>query len=1088
MEGGQHVGSPRSNGPRFSTSDRVVYTVGKHTVILSISKSAEVIDTNFGFDTESCLVYAERVEIRGSLKKQPGKSIGIFCSELQLFPISNETHCTIDVGGDNGSPPSADTPNLANGKAGGTIDIFVEDLEGLQLNKLMLRSTGGNGVSGWDATEKVGGKGGDGGDGGRINVVYCDPIYEFLGRLYDVRSASWSGKLSVVEAFLSTTMPSISTTKLSAQVLESLKKIQSTYGRYRDLIQHIGYGVKSILYPQNAMVSLPNEDLEKVGTEVLETLKSHLDAGETPDLNGTFQFEYLDKLKETITKWLADREDNDDIECTDLIVLLSSLSSKLATLAQTTPLTSTLLALQQNLSDCVQQTNVQISNCGTVTGGSGSPGGRSAQGNDPKFGVHGLQGKSGAVVATPVCLSGSEVVLSAISKLPLAFVHPDQCRMLLKQAEDLYFASGPGDWNTAENLLAKIERRLCFVPGLVTEVQSSSSSTNPSPLLEAYEFMEFSNRLTLHAIGQLNASYNKARTWRARLALGYDMFNHAPNWAPRFSVPFYKKQLSEQLKYLSKLELKTKEYEDQAQEDAAARQSALIGLEATHYCLNQAKAMVTAIAGENGVLQLTGARIAFLTSTVQEKRIVVIKLIADLKQALSEALDWDIEKTFEALSSLCFAPTSFNFAVQSFGLGYKTVSEITDQEGNHVKKEYVIRKMTKSGQTLESLQEAFSANREGEISVDDPSALKITATAEEIKSFIEKFRTKLPKDKSEELLEKLDSYLDLILTRNREVLNYNMALVSLKEARDAVELNTKRGDSYAKQKLELDPNIPAVAFWLRDMRDNLRLEVMRLLNLQSRALQFWALMEPTTFSGSAGPLRDGSDLDVDCSLLVKDFEDGMNNLYRNSYWSVWPNPPAIGGHGSVLYKLSPAELNTFKTKIQGVHTVPVKLTPESLGPPPQNPNVKRSRLFAGKYNIRINQVCVWLLNVQGEQPDGRGLNTMTVDITHMGLETFHSPNDSRREFNHDSVSMQFQFEYDKVKTLSDCTEDRVFSRQDITNNYVRGDVTESSVAAIGPYATWLLRIDTNDNPGINIQGKDLEVFIEFHGASMSRTY
>ncbi|KAG8677662.1 hypothetical protein FPOAC2_03794 [Fusarium poae] len=1085
MEGDEPAESSQSKGPRFATSDRAVYTVGKHTVILSISKSPEVIDANFAFDTESCLIYAERIEIRGSLNI-PGRSIGIFCSELQLFPISGETHCTIDVSGKNGSPPSANTPNTAHGEAGGNIEVFVEDLESLQVNKFMLRSAGGNGVSGWDATQGVGGKGGNGGHGGRITVVYANPVYEFLGRLYDMRSASWPEKLRVVQGFLSTTMPSLATPKLSTQVLESLKKIPSTYGRYRDLIEQLGYGVKSILYPQNAMVSLPNEDLEKVATDALETLKSHLDAGETPELNDAFRFEYLDTLKETITKWLADREDNDDVEYKDLMVLLASLSSKLATSTQDTRLTSLLHALEQNLNDCVQETNVHILNCVTVTGGSGNPGGRSAAGFDPKFGEHGLHGKPGTVEATAICLSGSEVVIGAISKVPFAFIHPDQCRMLLKQAEALYFASGPGDWKTAEDLLAKIERRLCFVPSLVKEVKSPSPSPNPSPLLQAYGVMEFSNHLTLHAIGQLNACYNNARTWRARLALGYDMFNHAPNWAPRFSVTFYEKQLSKQLRYLSELESKTKNYENQAQDDIAARQFALEGLQATHYCLNQARAMVSAIAGDNGFLQLTGARIVLLTSTVQEKRGFIVKLIANLKQALSKVLDWDIEKTVEALSSLCFAPTSFNFAVQSFGLGYKTVSDITDQEGNHVKKEYVIKKMVKSGKTLESLQEVFSVNRDGEISVDDPSALKITATAEEIKSLIEQFRAKLPKDKSEELLERLDGFLDLILTRNREVLNYNMALVSLKEARDAVELNTKRSDSYAKQKMELDPNIPAVAFWLRDMRDNLRLEVMRLLNFQSRALQFWALVEPTAFSGSSGPLRDGSDLDVDCSLLVKDFEDGMNNLYRNSYWSTWPNPPVIGGHGSVLYQLSPAELNTFKTKIQGVHTVPVKLSPESLGPVPQKPNVPRSRLFAGKYNIRINQVCVWLLNVQGEQPDGRGLNTMTVDITHMGLETFHSPNGSRREFNHDFVNMQFQFEYDKVKTLDDCTGDRVHSRQDITNNYVHGDVTESSVAAIGPYATWLLKIDTNDNPGINIQGKDIQVFIEFHGASMSR--
>lgn len=153
------------------------YSTGQTTVILSTEKYT--IDDKFNFTTDTCLVYAEQLEIASSITAR-GKNIGLFCHDLTI-PNS----VTLDVSGDNGT---AGTHNInkdggrgGDGKDAGHVWICIRSLPGTDpIHNLTIEAYGGAGGIGGNGTisstpdkdkptETKGGDGGNGGNGGMSN-------------------------------------------------------------------------------------------------------------------------------------------------------------------------------------------------------------------------------------------------------------------------------------------------------------------------------------------------------------------------------------------------------------------------------------------------------------------------------------------------------------------------------------------------------------------------------------------------------------------------------------------------------------------------------------------------------------------------------------------------------------------------------------------------------------------------------------------------------------------------------------------------------------------------------------------------------
>lgn len=149
------------------SDDFASITTGQVTVILSASDAPYIIDTKFEFKTPTCLIYSEKIKLEVSLK-HPGKSIGLFCSSIEVTKGA-----IIDVSGAGGTAgkSSADSNGGGggDGTAGGNVWVFVQEANDAMMKSLKINAFGGDGGKGGDAgtVGKTGGTGGSGGTGGK---------------------------------------------------------------------------------------------------------------------------------------------------------------------------------------------------------------------------------------------------------------------------------------------------------------------------------------------------------------------------------------------------------------------------------------------------------------------------------------------------------------------------------------------------------------------------------------------------------------------------------------------------------------------------------------------------------------------------------------------------------------------------------------------------------------------------------------------------------------------------------------------------------------------------------------------------------
>lgn len=142
------------------------------TVILSTKEEPYIINAEtFNFQTSYVFIYAEKVEITGSIEIK-GKNLGIFCSDISVKGGDKDgSEVVIDVSGRHGDTqsdnPSEDGRAGGNGEKGGDVWLFVQNGVEDTLKKLEIKAFGGDGGKGGNAgPEKKGGNGGNGGNGG----------------------------------------------------------------------------------------------------------------------------------------------------------------------------------------------------------------------------------------------------------------------------------------------------------------------------------------------------------------------------------------------------------------------------------------------------------------------------------------------------------------------------------------------------------------------------------------------------------------------------------------------------------------------------------------------------------------------------------------------------------------------------------------------------------------------------------------------------------------------------------------------------------------------------------------------------------
>ena len=96
----------------------------------------------------------------------------------------------------------------------------------------------------------------------------------------------------------------------------------------------------------------------------------------------------------------------------------------------------------------------------------------------------------------------------------------------------------------------------------------------------------------------------------------------------------------------------------------------------------------------------------------------------------------------------------------------------------------------------------------------------------------------------------LNLYVELVAKRNSAVVSYNAALQLLWESLSDANYYAKQHQQLGIALLQLDPNLPAIHFWLACLRDTLRQDIMQRLNYEGRAVCSWGLRAPFAFHPS----------------------------------------------------------------------------------------------------------------------------------------------------------------------------------------------------------------------------------------------
>jgi hypothetical protein len=391
---------------------------------------------------------------------------------------------------------------------------------------------------------------------------------------------------------------------------------------------------------------------------------------------------------------------------------------------------------------------------------------------------------------------------------------------------------------------------------------------------------------------------------------------------------------------------------------------------------------------------------------------------------------------------------------------------------------------------------------------DDPGSIKLISDINTITDLLDKFKNAIPGSDADTLRTALDDYMTVVTNRNQCILTYNAAIELLHQALEDYQYNDQQIKTLNQVGLQIDQNLPSVCFWLRKTRDTLRLDVMQLQDLASRAIRFWGLVPLANF-GAPGPLQNYNDLEVNVRALDSNFQLALTQ-YSGDVATHWPPP----GQQGIFYELTRGQLGTLKIKqpdpsantsglsyprtehkslsadqsyissaVSGAplptpykHGVVIPLVPGIVS------GDSKTALFAADANVRLSQIRLWLIGVKVDS-DATNRALLYVDITQLGRETIIDSTRHTFQFSHDPVLLSFAYDTTGIESITDCTPDKAFGSESISGDYQgTGVVGTDTTAPLGPWATWRFEIRSVENGGLDMSGVT-EAWIEFNGLS-----
>lgn len=246
-----------------------------------------------------------------------------------------------------------------------------------------------------------------------------------------------------------------------------------------------------------------------------------------------------------------------------------------------------------------------------------------------------------------------------------AFALPEQCRMVLDAANQIYLNGNPDTLTQAAQIYRKLLKRLSFVP---TVFQTDKTNTTLVPLTDsalkvAFESLADTKRLSMNVPGELISIRNECASRLDQLLLGHDMFGFSANYAPRLSYSYYDGRITCLRQTLQSFETLHDQYLTTMNSQDAAAKYLASNLTVIREQKSQAEATISLLTDSNGPLRNLKLQIELNTPMLAEKRKKIKEDIVAIKTDIENHISLDVQDVLDALCTLSLAPTKFTFVV-----------------------------------------------------------------------------------------------------------------------------------------------------------------------------------------------------------------------------------------------------------------------------------------------------------------------------------------------------------------------------------------------------------------------------------------
>ena len=590
--------------------------------------------------------------------------------------------------------------------------------------------------------------------------------------------------------------------------------------------------------------------------------------------------------------------------------------------------------------------------------GSGGDGGRGTTFTPPhsnypetlKPGAGGPPGQDGAFLGdgdkAPASTNGTAVINLSSDYSELAKdARVSQLQMTYERLRLLYFVADPTDRDSQHEVASLIG----WLSGVLRNIQPAAEDKAIATALA----------MTVRGLG-LN------------LRMMRDFYGHDLNWVPLASMDEYDKVLGDltggSLSLLNKTEQVWNNYRKDINKTEETKGHLNKALKAARQRQNSLADNINT--ARDGLVALV-VDISARDLRVQKTKKVLNDAIEQFKLDINITPGLSMTKLLDVMESLAFLPEEAGFqrysmiSSQAGNLWEATAGDVPTDDGDAVKKSYVIQRMDVMKRGVNDLDEGYKL-RQAYIVSNDPDGYKLIYQQEKFNDLLDNF---YKSQKSAREAEKaMNEYVREVQTRNRKIIDYNGLLSKYYDLQGQHELVAQQIAKVQAGLAETTGNEPVHQLFVDALyRRNLE-ETIRELYMAGRAYTFWSLKEYDVFRDV---LSSGGSAQIDFLTLmtckqailtsyVQDIEALVGDLETRR------DPVVV----EFNWDSHPEKIST----LQQDHMVEFDIKAA------KNTTFKEDNSFAGFANVRLVEVRCWAYGLKTQN------QKHIIHLTHLGNE------------------------------------------------------------------------------------------------------